>query len=125
MWVQRKGHIVERILRDINAVGGVIGCFVCDSQGKMLSSTLTGLYDQTTLTTVGGIMAQTLAAVGIVTRRRKIGDIEMVYDQGCLIAKALGNGCLYIFCKRNINVSLLNLTANVAARKLSAIIKEG
>jgi hypothetical protein len=115
---------VEDILKDINAVARVIGCFVCNDAGQVLASALPDLFDESILSTVGRTMAQTMA--GLATARgRKIGDIDLVYDQGRFIAKNLGEGCLCILCVPNINVPLLDLTANVAARKLREKIAEG
>ena len=108
---------MEAILKDINAVVGVTGCFVCDGEGQVMASALPDLFDETILSTVGRTMTQTMA--GLTTaRRRKAGDIDLLYDQGRFIAKNLREGCLCILCVRHVNVPLLNLTANVAARKL-------
>ena len=115
---------MEYILKDINAVSGVTGCFVCNSEGQVLASALPNLFDETILSTVGRTMAQTMVGLAI-ARRRKIVDIDLVYDQGRLIAKNLREGCLCILCLRNINMPLLNLTANVAAKKLAAKLKGG
>jgi hypothetical protein len=114
---------VEEILSDIDAVAGVTGCFVCDRQGQVLSSTLGERYDHATLSMVGGIVAQTLTGIEVVTRRRKIGDFQLVFNQGCLSVRSLGEGCLFILCKRNINTTLLDITANVVQKKLSAAIQ--
>jgi predicted regulator of Ras-like GTPase activity (Roadblock/LC7/MglB family) len=113
---------MENILKDINAVSGVTGCFVCNSEGQVLASALPNVFDETILSTVGRTLTQTMAALAI-ARRRKIVDIDLVYDQGRLIARNLRDGCLCILCVRNINVPLLNLTANVAAKKLAAGLK--
>jgi predicted regulator of Ras-like GTPase activity (Roadblock/LC7/MglB family) len=112
---------MEDILKDINAVVGVTGSFVCNGEGQVSASALPNLFDETILSTVGRTMAQTMAGLAT-ARRRKIGDIDLIYDQGRLIAKNLGEGCLCILCVRHINVPLLNLTANVAAKKLKAQI---
>jgi predicted regulator of Ras-like GTPase activity (Roadblock/LC7/MglB family) len=110
---------MEDILKDINAVMGVTGSFICNGEGQVLASALPNLFDETILSTVGRTITQTMAGLAI-ARRRKIVDIDLVYDQGRLIGKNLGEGCLCILCVRNINVPLLNLTANVAAKKLKA-----
>jgi hypothetical protein len=112
---------LESILKDINAVLGVTGCFVCNGEGQVSASALPDLFDEATLSTVGRTMAQTMAGLAT-ARRRKIGDIDLAYDQGRLIAKNLGEDCLCILCVCNINVPLLNLTANVAAKKLKVQI---
>jgi predicted regulator of Ras-like GTPase activity (Roadblock/LC7/MglB family) len=114
---------MEDILNDINAMVGVTGCFICNHEGQVLVTALPDLFDEAIISTVGRTMTQTMAGLEI-ARRRKIGDIDLVYDQGRLIAKNLGEGCLCILCVRNINVPLLNLTANLAAKKLKAKIAE-
>jgi predicted regulator of Ras-like GTPase activity (Roadblock/LC7/MglB family) len=113
---------MKSILEDIRAVVGVTGCFVCNSEGQLLASAMPDLFDENILSTVGRTMAQTVAGLAT-TRRRKVGDIDLVYEQGRLIAKNLGESCLCILCVRNINVPLLNLTANLAARKLTERLK--
>jgi predicted regulator of Ras-like GTPase activity (Roadblock/LC7/MglB family) len=113
---------MEDILKDINAVVGVTGSFVCNDEGQVSASALPDLFDKTILSTVGRTMAQTMAGLAT-ARRRKIGDIDLVYDQGRLITKNIGEGCLCILCVRHINVPLLNLTANVAVKKLVQWIK--
>ena len=112
---------MKGMLNDINAVVGVTGCFVCNGEGQVLASALPELFDESILSTVGRTMAQTIAGLAT-ARRRKIGDIDLVYDQGRLIAKNLREGRLCILCVRGINVPLLNLTTNVAAKKLKAKI---
>ncbi len=113
---------MKSILEDINAVVGVTGCFICNGEGQVLASALPKLFDETILPTVGQTMAQTMAGLAT-ARRRKIDDIDLVYDQSRLIIKNLGEGCLYILCVRNINVPLLNLTANLGVRKLTERLK--
>lgn len=115
---------MENILKDINAVSGVTGCFVVNSEGQLLASALPGLFDKTILSTVGRTIVQTMSGLSTI-RRQKIGDIDLVFHQGHFIAKNLKDGCLCILCVRNINVPLLNLTANIAVKKLAIELKGG
>ena len=41
---------MERVLKDIDAMTGVIGSFVCDEEGRPLASSLPDIYDQDLLT---------------------------------------------------------------------------
>jgi len=114
---------MEKPLKDINAVVGVTGSFVCDTEGQVLARALPAVFDAAMLSIVGRIAAQTIAGLQM-TRKRKAGDIDLLYTDGRLIIKNLGKGCLCILCVPRINVPLLNLTANVAARKLAGIVAE-
>jgi hypothetical protein len=68
-------------------------------------------------------MAQTIAGLKI-AQRSKVGDIDLLYDDGRLVVKDVGEGCLCILCVQRINVPLLNLTANVAVKKLQVKLKD-
>ena len=115
---------MEEILNDINNVVGVSGCFVCDSEGQVLASALPGLFDNSILLGVGRIITQTLSGLSI-ARRRRAADMDLIFTEGRFVVKNLGAICLCILCTRNINVPLLNLTANSAGRKLLAMHKAG
>lgn len=113
---------MESILQDVNAVVGVSGSFVCDNEGAVLASALPSVFDEMMLSSVGRTVAQTVAGLEL-TRRRKVDDLDLVYSEGRLVVKNLRVGYLCILCVPAINVPLLNLTANVVAKKLAEQIK--
>lgn len=114
---------MENILRDINAVVGVTGSFVCNEEGQIVSKLMPSVFDNSMLSPVGRTIAQTIAGLKI-ARECTIGDLDLLYDQGRLIVKNVGEGCLCILCVQRINIPLLNLTANVAVKKLHDILQE-
>lgn len=114
---------MEEILKDITAVVGVTGCFVCDSEGRILASDMPHLFDDALLSSVGQTATQTMAGLAA-ARRRKVGELDLLYPEGRVVVKNLRDGCLCILCVRNINVPLLNLAAKAAVRKLTAAMKE-
>jgi predicted hydrocarbon binding protein len=100
----------------------VSGCFVCNSEGEILASTLPSVLDQNALVTVGRTISQTTAGI-FAARRRKVHELDLLFSEGRVVVKPLSQGSLCVLCARNMNVPLLNLTANVAARKLSEEMK--
>jgi predicted regulator of Ras-like GTPase activity (Roadblock/LC7/MglB family) len=112
---------VDEILNDINAVVGVTGSFVCDDKGQVLSRALPGIFDETLLSPAGRTIAQTIAGLRL-ARRRKVSGLDLVYREGRVVVKNLRGGCLCILCVPTINIPLLNLTANIVARKLAGQI---
>jgi predicted regulator of Ras-like GTPase activity (Roadblock/LC7/MglB family) len=114
---------METILQDINAVLGVTGSFVCNAEGQILARLLPDTLDQKLLMPAARTIAQTIEGLKI-TQQDKVGDIDLLYDNGRLIIKSLDGSYLCIMCVQRINVPLLNLTANVAAKKLGKMIKE-
>jgi len=114
---------MQDILKDMSAAVGVTGCFVCDPDGRVLASTLPAIFDSEVVSAVAKTISQTTA--GLVTaRRRKIQEIDLLFSAGRLIVRPLRGGSLCLLCTRNINVPLLDLTANVATRKLTEVMKE-
>lgn len=113
---------MEAILKEISAIVGVSGCFVCNSEGEVLASTLPSVLDQDALVTVGRTISQTTAGI-LAARRRKVHELDLLFSEGRVVIKPLSQGSLCVVCARNMNVPLLNLTANVAARKLSEEMK--
>ncbi len=114
---------MERLLQDINAVVGVTGSFVCDKDGTLVARALPSVFDETMLLPAARTILQTVAGLET-TRRRKVNELDLVYAEGRIVVKNLRVGLVYIICVHNVNVPLLNLTANVAARKLSQMLKE-
>ncbi|MFN2269700.1 MAG: roadblock/LC7 domain-containing protein [Anaerolineae bacterium] len=114
---------METILKDINAIMGVTGSFVCDAEGQVMARLLPDTLDQKLLIPAARTIAQTIEGLKI-AQQDKIGDLDLLYDNGRLIIKSLDESYLCIMCVQRINVPLLNLTANVAAKKLGKMVKE-
>jgi predicted regulator of Ras-like GTPase activity (Roadblock/LC7/MglB family) len=114
---------MENILKDINAVVGVTGSFVSNEDGYVLSRLMPSVFDDQMLSNVSRTMAQTIAGLKI-AQQSEVGNIDLLYNDGRLIVKDVGEGCLCILCVKRINVPLLNLTANVAVKKLQGKLKE-
>jgi hypothetical protein len=112
---------VDDILHDIQDVVGVTGCFVADSSGQVVRSTLPSVFDTASLTLVSKTMSKTIEGLRM-ARRKKVSELDLVFEGGRLVVKVLSPGYLFILCVPTINVPLLNLTANVAAKKLGALL---
>jgi predicted regulator of Ras-like GTPase activity (Roadblock/LC7/MglB family) len=114
---------METILKSINAVMGVTGCFVCDGDGQLVASALPELFDRETLSGVGKTITQTMAGLST-SRKKKVGEIDLLYGESRFIAMSAGVNCLCILCVRNVNLPLLNLTAKMAVKKLAGLAGE-
>jgi len=75
------------------------------------------------LSTVARTAAQTMAGLRSVARRRP-GDVDLLYTDGRLLIKSLTRGCLCVLCSPRVNLPLVNLTADAAAHRLSALLRE-
>ncbi len=114
---------MEAILKNINAINGVLGSFVCDEEGQALARALPGIFDDDMLAQAGRTAAQTTASLWM-AKQRVVGEIDLLFSGGRLIVKGLEGACLCILCTPRLNLPLLNLTANVAVKKLQRKISE-
>lgn len=77
----------------------------------------------TALSIVARTAAQTMAGLRSVAQRRP-GDVDLLYTDGRLLIKSLTRGCLCVLCSPRVNLPLVNLMADAAAHRLSAVLRE-
>ncbi len=112
---------MEAILKDINTVLGVHGSFVCLTDGQVAAQAMPAEFDAAQLETAARVAAQTFRALEASGQR--VIEADLLFASKRLLLKNLRGGVLAILCARNINLPLLNLTANVAVKKLNAELK--
>jgi predicted regulator of Ras-like GTPase activity (Roadblock/LC7/MglB family) len=108
---------MEAILKEINSVIGVTGSFVCLSDGSISARALPDSFDAASVTLAARLISQTFLALE--TSGQRVTEADLTFAQNRVILKNLRGGVLAILCARNINLPLLNLQVNVAAKKLT------
>ncbi|MEW5717698.1 MAG: hypothetical protein AB1817_03640 [Chloroflexota bacterium] len=109
---------MEIILKEVNAVPGVIGSFVCLPDGKIATQVVPEKYAAEDLNLAARVTSQTFQALELSGQR--VSEAALLFTEGRMVLKNFRGGTLIILCARNINIPLLNLTANVAVKKLVA-----
>ncbi|NIS82055.1 MAG: hypothetical protein GTO14_18030 [Anaerolineales bacterium] len=109
---------METILTEIDDVIGVRGSFVVGADGEVAATTMSAVYESRELNSAGRALQRTIEGLQIESDQTVI-EMNLQYSGGRLVVKSVDKGCLVILCEPDINVSLLNLTANVAVRKIS------
>jgi len=109
---------MEALLKDIYAVVGVTGAFVCGRDGRVLAKLMPENSDAAQVELAARVVGQTFQALD--TTGHSVEDVDLAYDKGRLLLKNLQGGVLAIVCRRNVNVPLLNLTASATVLKLAA-----
>ncbi|MEW6566732.1 MAG: roadblock/LC7 domain-containing protein [Chloroflexota bacterium] len=109
---------MQELLRGIDGVLGVGGSFLCDPEGAIVASTLPGETNPATVSAVARTFNRTFEGLRL-ARRRKVQEMDLVFEKGRLVVKSLPGGCLVIACAPTINVQLLNMTVNLVVRQLS------
>ena len=108
---------MQAILGDIGALMGVTGSFVCGRDGALVAKAMPAGTEESGLATVGRSLMQVFAGLEA-DRHKRPTEIDLVYQGGLMLVKNLGAGCLCVLCARQANVAMVNMTANMAARKL-------
>lgn len=112
---------MDNLLKEINAVHGVIGSFICRNDGSIAASALPDSFDATQLDTAARIASQTFNALE--ADEQRVWEADLVFGQTRLLFKNLLTGVLVILCQRNSNIPLLNATANAIAKKIAIDLK--
>jgi len=108
---------VQAILAELGALMGVKGSFVCARDGALLMRAMPEGTNDAGLAAIGRSLMQTLTGLEV-DRRKRPSEMEFAYADSLLLVKNLGTGCLCVLCARQSNVAMVNMTANLAARKL-------
>jgi hypothetical protein len=114
---------MESILREVTAAVGVTAAFVCSGAGKVEAGVVPGEVSAQALDMVARTLVQTLGGIEL-ARKRKVGDLDMGFAGGRLLVKSLAPGCLCILTVKRVNIPLVNMTANVAVKRLKELRKE-
>ena len=108
---------MQAILADLGALMGVKGSFVCGRDGALLVRAMPDGTSDVGLAAIGRSLMQTLNGLEV-DRRKRPSEMGFAYANGMMLVKNLGAGCLCVVCARQTNVPMVNMTANMAARKL-------
>jgi len=108
---------VQAILGDIGALMGVTGSFVCGRDGALVGKAMPAETEDSGLATIGRSLMQTFAGLEA-DRHKRPTELDLVFKGGLLLVRNLGSGCLCVLCGRHVNVAMVNMTVNMAARKV-------
>lgn len=108
---------MQEILLHINSVEGVIGSAVFSERGDLLGHAFPPLIDTATLKKVATLSVECLHGLQI-TQNMDLLDLR--YADGRLIVKSFSGALLCLLCAKNINLQVLNITLNLAVKKLEA-----
>ena len=114
---------MDAVLQEVNAAVGVLGSFVVGGHGRVEARVMPDGFTTQALEAVGRTLVQTLGGIEM-ARKRKVGDLDMVFAEGRLLVKSLSPGGLCILTAKRVNVPLVNMTANVAVKKLKDLRKD-
>jgi predicted regulator of Ras-like GTPase activity (Roadblock/LC7/MglB family) len=111
---------MESVLKQLNAVPGVVGSMVCDLEGAVVSKTFPALFDDEVLTSAARILVD--GAAGLETVTGKVGMIDLRYADARIVVRPIAGAHLVLLCAAQANLQLLNISTSVALPKLEKLV---
>jgi predicted regulator of Ras-like GTPase activity (Roadblock/LC7/MglB family) len=112
---------VQSILADIGALLGVTGSFICGRDGALVAQAMPAASEEAGLSAIGRTLMQTFTGLEV-DRHKRPAELDLVFKGGVLLTRNFGSGCLCVLCSRQANVAMVNMTANMAVRKLKDLV---
>lgn len=110
---------MQTILQQITAIDGVIGTSLYNEQGKILAAACPLILDEKQLGTAAGTVLDCLHALQI---PQTLVTMDLRFAEGRLIVRPLTGAYISVLCSKNVNMSMVNITLNLALRKLEQML---
>lgn len=110
---------MEAVLRSVVTSPGVIGGMIVDDSGQLLVRSMPDMYDSSQLARVGTLLAE--QQFGLEEATGGVKQSEIRFELGKLVARAAGERALVLLCEPGVNLQVLSIALNVAAKKLEKL----
>lgn len=110
---------MQTILQQITAIDGVIGTSLYNEQGKILAAACPLILDEKQLGTAAGTVLDCLHALQI---PQTLVAMDLRFAEGRLMVRPLTGAYISVLCSKNVNMSMVNITLNLALRKLEQML---
>lgn len=110
---------MQEILQQISALDGVIGSSLFNEQGKVLAHACPPLLDAGQLNKAAGAILDCVHGLQV---SQIIHGIEFRFAEGRILVRALPGGFVCVPCAQNVNMSMVNITLNLAIKKLAQLM---
>jgi predicted regulator of Ras-like GTPase activity (Roadblock/LC7/MglB family) len=112
---------MQTLLQQITAIDGVIGCSLYDEQGKIIAAACPLVLDEAQLGTAAGMMVDCLHALQV---SQTLAGMELRFAEGRMLIRPLKGAFINVLCSKTVNLSMVNITLNLALRKLEQMLPQ-
>lgn len=110
---------MQTVLQQITSIDGVIGTSLYNDQGKILAAACPLILDEKQLGVAAGTILDCLHALQI---PQTIVAMDLRFTEGRLMVRPLSGAYINVLCSKNVNISMVNITLNLALRKLEQML---
>ena len=111
---------MKSVLAQLNMTPGVVGSLVCSDEGRVLADAFPPLFDADMLYAVAATLPDCSPAGD--DAAGSVSLIDFRYNDSRIIIKPLSGGFLFLLCTKAINMQLMGLSLNLAAKKIEKLI---
>lgn len=113
---------MQTILQGLNSVPGVMGAVLSNTRSDVLAHSMPSFFDEKTMNNVATMINDNLIGLQDATGGVKLFDIRG--ELGRILIKIMPNMILAVLCEQSVNTQLLQISLNVATKKLEQIPAE-
>lgn len=110
---------MQDILQHINSVEGVMGSAVFSEKGEVVTHVFPPLIDAVSLKEAATLSMECIHGLQM---SQTFETIDMRYAEGRIIFRKLPGALLCLLCTKNIKLQVLNITLNLAVKKLATLV---
>ena len=111
---------MESVLENVNAVPGVVGCMLCDPQGRLVAQAFPAPFEDAVLQEAAAALAD--GSLGLETVTGPMGLVDLRYESARILAKPLAGALLLLLCTRSVNLQLVSMSVSVAGRRFEQLM---
>lgn len=104
------------MLRQLNAVPGVLGTMICDRDGHLLAHALPPVVEEEAVARAAAALGERTAALGAALG--EVATIDLRYTSSRIVVKTLGEARVLFLCAPTLNLQLLSMSAAGVLRQL-------
>ena len=110
---------METILRSVVTSPGVTGGMITNDAGQLLVRSMPDMYDSDQLVRVATLLMEQQFGLEDVTGG--VRQAEIRFELGKLVARSVGEKSLVLLCEPGVNLQVLSIALNVAAKKMEKL----
>ncbi len=115
---------MDSLLKEINMLPGVFGCFVYTGNQELAAAKLPPIFKENTIKTMGNLLTRTIK-MGTMANL-DMASIEFKFDVSLLIVKPLAEGAILVMvCEPAVNKSLINMTLSMLINDIQTAVNKG
>jgi predicted regulator of Ras-like GTPase activity (Roadblock/LC7/MglB family) len=110
---------MHSLLRQLNAVPGVVGTLLSDAEGRLLAQAFPPLFDPSILLEAAAALAS--GSAGLEAACGPVRTIDLRYGEARIVVRPLHGASLLFLCNKGVNVPALAISVAVAAPRLERL----